>query len=479
MVAVQNPALKLPPGHSDGYNAPPDLIETAASTLLHIYAGVANCRNQDIATMYDNTHYTESKRWSIWPNGSLGPDLIAEALTTGRVCYSITHKKYCKSLVFDVDEPRAVAELLESALRGQGWVFKKFHSGRGRHYWVFFDDLPPDLLGTYNNSGPSAMVALGEAFLAYYKNSLENSVELKCCNGQFLKLPLQYDPYHKWIVMPFDENDQLIDEYEQAVKYAAEIHLNDSSGLRDWILKAWNHPRVAEIVSQQSSGIRLAMGDDIQLYKGDLKQFFRSYRIGEGESYQKVGNMVWRCFVDGVSESEVMGLIERKYRSGRKNGTVTCKDKLVDWQSKARASIKRIYTKYSPPGSFDEVAFYKSDLEWLALNTKKPTDRVCLAIHLLFWRLNEEKDYFLSRNFAVKLGSEWGLTDQRFRGAKERFETAKLIKVVKPGFKGPALPGVRRPATTYRVKNGPPSTGDRLKVTSIREFLSFAMSCYN
>ena len=226
-----NKNLHLPPGHFDGFNASEELLEKAAYLLWEKYILPQNCKAENIGFCVVSSKEGQEKQWIRYTLKKFSHKYFIKALKEGHVCYGVAHNNFSNLLVIDVDDPDSGdEEVIREALCEQGWDFKCFHSGRGRHFWVFFDDLPGELLYAYG-TGMAVMKAVGETFLALYSEKLTDKIDLRGCGNQLIKLPLQYDPYYKWVIMPYSDDGVLIEDSETAVDYTGMIERNDSSRL--------------------------------------------------------------------------------------------------------------------------------------------------------------------------------------------------------------------------------------------------------
>jgi len=462
-----NTALTLPPGHPDGFNASEELIEKAAKLLWKEYLLPQNCKGENIGFCPAPKKEGQKKQWVRGKHKKFSHYHFIKALEEGHLCYGAAHNHFSNLFVIDVDDPDSGDEAaVREALDQQGWVFKCFHSGRGRHFWVFFDDLPNDLLGAYG-SGVRAMKAVGETFLELHSDKLTDKIDLRGCGNQLIKLPLQYDSYHKWIVMPFTDDGVMIEDYEIAVDYSAMIVRNDSSKLLQWLNTSYKKTMKSKLESEDKQ-----VPDGVQSkYHPDVGESFQEFldkvQVSPGESNDFIFNLVKLCHREGLNEHDIPQLVENLYNKGTVTGRITCKDYLAEWLSKAKAQAKKYYSLMADHEPSEGVKFYRSDLDWLSEHAQTERDRLFLAIHLWALRMNSGDEYFLSRPKAT----EFGITDIQYRSAKKKFEKSGLIRVVKNGKAQSKLPGLRGLATKYQITELPEEGEEILEVSDPRELM--------
>jgi hypothetical protein len=473
-VKGENPAIYLPPGDPRGFAASEELIEKLAKVLIEEYAVRCNVRNQIIGIQLPPEPGSKEKNWISKKVAFLGDKALAKVLRRNDRCYGVSHSQFSNMLGLDVDNPElGDADAIAGALRAQGWRFKQFHTGRGRHFWIFFKPLPNELRARYGG-GPEAIRALGEAFLALYFYAIQGRVELRGCGREQIKLPGQYDPFYRRVILPLDDSGDLIADFEQTVEYMCNIERNDSLHLARWIDWAWQAPHVRERVAEQVSqrdptGYRKGRVD-----RSDLDDYLDRLRVRPGESHIEVPDLVYQCFLAGVPESEVLGIVEDFYRQGRDDHRVTCKDSLSQWRSKAKSHTKRIYSRYTRPRDIDRLLIYRSCLQWIESQAENETDRVFLALHLWASLVNPDQTYFLSRPKAVEWGREWGMTDGLYRGALKRYAQGDPIRTIKKGHRGRPDTIRRRMATEYGLTSPPEVAGGVLGEYDLQEFLELA-----
>jgi len=464
----ENPKLKLPPGHPDGFNASDELIEKTAKLLWKEYLLPQNCKGENIGFCPAPKEEGQKKLWIRGKHKKFSHYHFIRALEEGHLCYGAAHNHFSNLFVIDVDDPDSGdEEAIREALDNQGWSFKCFHSGRGRHFWVFFDDLPNNLLGAYG-SGVRAMKAVGETFLAIHSDKLTDKIDLRGCGNQLIKLPLQYDPYHKWIVMPFTDDGVLIEDFEIAVDYAGMIVRNDSSKLLEWLKRSQKKIEKKKV----ESGVIMGPHPRNKTLYADVGESFQEYlstvTVGPGESNNFIYNLVKLCRKEGLNESEIPQLVENLYLTGMVQGRITCKDYLADWLSKANSQAKKYYSLMTDYVPSEGVKFYESDLDWIAKHAVSDRDRLFLAIHLWALKMNSGDVYYLSRPKAT----EFGISDIQYRSAKKKYEKSGLLKVVKNGKAQSRLPGLRGLATKYQLTDIPEVCDEVLEVSNPRELVT-------
>ncbi len=462
-----NPALKLPPGHPEGFNASDELIEKAAYLLWKHYLLPQNCKGENMGFCPTPKEEGQQKQWVRGTLTKFSHYYIVKALNEGHLCYGAAHTNFSNLFVIDVDDPDSGdEEVIREALLKKKWSFKCFHSGRGRHFWVFFDELPGNLLGAYG-SGVDAMKAIGETFLALLADKLTDKIDLRGCGNQLIKLPLQYDPFHKWVIMPFTDDGVLIENYEIAVEYAEMIVRNDSSKLHEWLRRS--QKKIENKCLE--SGINQVPYPGKKEQLPDVGESFQEYLntviVGPGESNDFIYELVRMCWREGINEEEIPQLVENLYLKGTLQGRITCKDYLCDWLSKARSQSKKYYSIVADYEPSERVLFYKSDLEWISKYAQSERDRLFLAIHLWALRMNTGNEYFLSRPKAT----EFGITDIQYRSSKKKYEKSGLLKVVRNGKAGSRLPGLRGIATKYQLCDIPEKCDEILEVSDPRELV--------
>ena len=353
--------------------------------------------------------------------------------------------------------------MLEGGLRTLGWAYKKFHSGRGRHLWVFFEKLPYELRAEYGG-GPPAMKAVAEAFLSQYRDGLQGNIDIRGCNAQLIKLPLQFDPYHRRIVLPYDENNELICDFEQAVDYAANITRNDPKELIEFLRK-YDHK------ASRKTQVNRSRRDNISCHSSmdeSFQEWLGTVRVGSGESNDFMFHFVHRCWRAGLTRLETLDAAKYLYDKGRDDGRLSCKDKWPEWKSKAIGRMKKLWSLGSMKKKARIAKFYRRDLQWIAKHSVLTIDPLFLAIHLWAHRLNDADEYFLSRRTA----KEWGITSRQFRDATERFLASGLLKVVAPGRQAPPSRSGRGRATSYRLSDYPDPAGARLHAVTPLQLLA-------
>lgn len=462
-----NQALRLPPGHPEGFNASDELIEKAAKLLWKEYLLPQNCKGENMGFCPAPKEEGQKKQWIRGKYKKFSHYHFVKAIREGHLCYGAAHNNFSNLFVIDVDDPDSGdEEVIREALLKKKWTFKCFHSGRGRHFWVFFDDLPGNLLGAYG-SGVRAMKAVGETFLKLNSEHLTNKIDLRGCGNQLIKLPLQYDPYHKWIVMPFTDDGVLIEDFELAVEYAGMIVRNDSRELLEWLKRSQKKLQKKQI----EADVGQVRNPDKNIQLPDIGESFQEHldkvQVGPGESNDFIFNLVRLCWKEGLNEKDIPQLVENLYVKGTITGRITCKDYLAEWMSKARAQAKKYYSIVGDYESSEEVKFYKSDLNWISKHALTERDRLFLAIHLWALRMNSGNEYFLSRPKAI----EFGITDIQYRSAKKKFEESGLLKVVKNGKAQSRLPGLRGIATKYQLTDIPEECDEILEVSDPRELV--------
>jgi hypothetical protein len=462
----ENNKLKLPPGHEDGFNASEELIEKVAIIILESYILPQNCKGKNIGFCLP-IEDGQPKKWIFGKLKSFSHKCLVKAIKEGHLCYGSAHADFSNLFVIDVDDPDSGDEqVIREALEEQGWSFKCFHSGRGRHFWVFFDALPRKLLGAYD-SGVGAMKAVGGTFLDLYADELTDKIDLRGCGNQLIKLPLQYDPYHKWVIMPFTDDGVLIEDYELAVEYTEMISRNDSSGLLEWLQRSQMKIQKQDLKSCFDNLPQRNKASD-SIKPGDsFEEYLNSVRVGPGESNNFMYEFVKLCWREGMSEKQIPVVVENLYTMGKNQGRITCKDTLQQWLSKAKSQAKKYYVIVGDYSGIKDVKFYQSDLEWISSNAESERDRLFLAIHLWAFRMNEGAEYFLSRPKAV----EFGISDIQYRSAKKKYEKRGLLIEVKKGKRGSSLPGIRGIATKYRFSIEPVSSGEVLEIIDPRELI--------
>ena len=462
-----NNKLHLPPGHPDGFNADGELLERAAKLLWRDYLLPQNCKGENIGFCPSPTKEGQEKKWIRGTVKKFSHTYFLKALKIGHLCYGSAHTNFSNLFVIDVDDPDSDdEEVIRKELEKKKWAYKCFHSGRGRHFWVFFEDLPRKLLGAYG-SGPAAMKAVGETFLALHSDKLTDKIDLRGCGDQLIKLPLQYDPYHKWVIMPFTDDGVLIEDYDTAVDYAEMIVRNDSSRLYDWLRRS--QKKIEEKLIESGEYRYPHVGSRIPL--PDMGESFQEYldtvKVGPGESNDFIFELVRICYREGILEEQVPELVEELYLRGKQEGRITCKDNLANWLSKARSQAKKYYGIVSNYESPEKVVFYESDLEWITRYAQSERDRLFLAIHLWAMRMNTGDIYFLSRPKAT----EFGISDIQYRSSKRKYEKSGLLKVVENGKAGSSLPGIRGVATKYQLTDIPEEDGEILEADNPRDLV--------
>ncbi len=238
-----NRALRLTPWHPQGFGASEELIQRAARLIVCEYALPQNFKYKNLGCLSAPDEGSGEKKWIKGLPRSLLRDIeyrikhqmIADELRSGKYCFGIAHADFTNLFVLDVDDPGlGDAKTVAKGLTDQGWHYKQFDSGKGRHFWVFFDDLPIGLLSRYQ-SGIRAMREVAKRLVHLLRDSLKSRVDIRGCGKALIKLPLQYDPHYHWIILPFDDGGTLITDYRDAVDFAAAIQRNDSSELIDWL----------------------------------------------------------------------------------------------------------------------------------------------------------------------------------------------------------------------------------------------------
>lgn len=152
-----NPSVLLPPGHPDGFGASEELIERASNLLICEYAMPQNCKPENVGFCLPPRKEGDSKQWITGRLKKFHQGFIASAIRKGDKCYGVGHAVFSNLLVIDVDNMECDDKnIVRDGLRGLGWKFKVFDSGRGLHFWIFFSDLPYELLKRYG-SGPNVM----------------------------------------------------------------------------------------------------------------------------------------------------------------------------------------------------------------------------------------------------------------------------------------------------------------------------------
>ena len=463
----ENPKLKLPPGHPDGFNASDELIEDAAYLLWEHYLLPQNCKPENIGFCPAPRSESEPKLWVRGKLNTFSHKLFCEAMRKGHLCYGAAHTRFSNLFVIDVDDPDSGDEqVIREELDKQGWSFKCFHSGRGRHFWVFFADLPRKLLVAYG-SGVSAMKAVGETFLKLHADKLTDKIDLRGCGNQLIKLPLQYDPYHKWVILPFSDDGVLIEDYELAVEYAGNIVRNDPGNLMEWLQRSQKNLQTVSMVGDAMEHSEPAPQVDYRDIKGNFRDYLDTVQVGPGESNDFIFQLVRHCWREGIAEDDIPKLVENLYLRGKYEGRVTCRDYQSQWVSKAKSQAKTYYGIMAEFKPSREAAFYASDLDWLARHARSERDRLFLAIHLWAYRMNDGAEYFLSRPKAIK----FGISDIQYRSAKKKFEKMGLLIEVQKGKAGSSLPGIRGIATKYKFSMEPESCGEILKTSDPRDLV--------
>ena len=457
-----NSKLHLPPGHPDGFNADEELLEKTAKLLWKEYLLPQNCKGENIGFCPSPTKEGQEKKWVRGKLKQFSHTYFLSALREGRLCYGAAHVNFSNLFVIDVDDPDSGdEEVVRKELEKKKWAYKCFHSGRGRHFWIFFEDLPRNLLRAYG-SGPAAMKAIGETFLALHSDKLTDKIDLRGCGNQLIKLPLQYDPYHKWVIMPFTDDGVLIEDYETAVDYAEMIVRNDSSRLYDWLRRSQRKIKKKLIESGECQYPHVESRISLPDVGMSFKDYLDSVQVKPGESNDFIYELIRICYREGILEEQVPALVEELYLRGKQEGRITCKDNLANWLSKARSQAKTYYSIASSYEGSEKVVFYESDLEWITRHAQSERDRLFLAIHLWAMKMNKGDIYFLSRPKAT----EFGISDIQYRTAKKKYEKLGLLKVVENGKAGSRLPGIRGIATKYQLTDIPEEYGEILDVNN-------------
>jgi len=455
----RNIAIFRPPGDPEGFGADNELLERAAKLILFEYALLPNVRKGSIGYLPAPSDSRPGKKWYRNLN-VLNHHMIVEAMKNGKRCYGVAHKRFSNLLIFDVDNPELGDEdLIEGGLRAQGWLYKKFHSGRGRHFWIFFNDLPHELLALYGN-GPAAMKAVAETFRSGFMDYQQGIVDIRGCTGALIKLPLQFDPYHGCIVMPFDGENELITDFKQAVDFAANIQRNDPQTLIDFLATHGGGLQGMDSSSHSESRSRGSASMLVNDVDGNFQQWLDTVRVGPGESNDFMFHFVLHCKRTGLSQQETIDTAKELYERGRADGRITCKDSWPEWKSKAEGRIKKLWSIKGSGKKAVEVRFWQGDLEWLSMHASLTIDPLFLAAHLWARRLSRSDEYFLSRRTA----EECGITPTQFRKATKRFQASGLLKILTPGKSAPVRKGKQSRATAYRLLDYPEPSGSELSV---------------
>jgi len=398
----------------------PEQAARAAKVVIHKYALLPNCKKGRFYGVQKAQEQPSSKNWIAKSDG-LTDAKIAEGILTGKVCYAASHSRFSRMIVLDVDNPHSDSDLVEDVLNAIGWKYKCFDSGRGRHYWIFFTDITTNVYDTFP-SKPAFLFAVGKYIIDNHLAPASREPELFGCSGAFIKLPLQFDPYHGKLVLPIDESDKTISDYRFAIDFAEDIHYNPSGQLEQFIA-----PILAQRRSRTSSGNRHAKSGI-----GDFYDWISSVTVGEGESNLFMLDLAFRAHRAGVAESEIPELVEELYRNGIDDGRVWCKDSLRQWLSKARSRVKWVYSK-TPSGP---VTFSNADIAWVVQNarhTKSPNVFIFLSLHLWASKRQDHGSYFLSHRYATN----FGISTSAFQRLTNLYLELGVIRIVSKGDQHP------------------------------------------
>jgi len=465
-----NPAICLPPGDQKGFGASEELLEQAAKLLVFEYALLQNIKKENLGFLVASSKRKRKKNW-VRKMKTLCHQMIAREMRLGSKCYGVAHSTFTYLFILDVDNPETGdCDLLEGGLRAQEWKYKKFHSGRGRHIWVFFERLPKELLSEYR-SGPLVMKAVAQAFLSQYMDGLQGNVDSRGCSGQLIKLPLQFDPYYRRIILPYDENNELICDFERAVDFASDIRRNDSGQLIEFLRK-YDHQSSRKTRGDRSRHGNISCHSSID---ESFQEWLSTVRVGPGESNDFMFHFALGCWHAGLTQQQSLDTAKSLYINGRSDGRVTCKDTWPEWRSKLIGRLKRLRSLNPEKKPCSKVEFYEGDLAWIAKHARLSADSLFLAIHLWASRLSGSDTYHLSRRTAEK----WGITERRFRNATDRFRRSGLLEIVTPGKQAPPTRSRPGRATTYRLLEGPSTSGAKLDVTDPVELLYVYLESVN
>jgi len=467
---------ELPPADLAGYAAEEKLLKRAAELLIHEYALLQNCKGANIAVLLPSEPGSDEKNWITKKYRSLCEKAMLNALKKGDRAYAVCHSRFSNLIVFDLDDPDSDdLNVIREALDDLGWKYKLFNSGRGYHFWVHFTELPEVLIMKYR-SGPNVMKAVGESILARYADRLTDKIDLRGCGPHAIKLPLQYDPYHKKIILPYDDSGSLITDYSDAVAFTSAINRNDSEQLIQLLekvdLEEWGQYYIDSPPSGTPASSSSCCCSKPPTVHKNLKDYLDTVEVGEGESNDFIFNLVRLCWREGVTEEEILGVVKELYETGKADGRITCNDKLNQWLSKAKSQAKKYYSVVGGAVDHDQPLFYESDLDWLEEFIGRGYDPMMLAVHLYASRLSKEYDYYLARSTAVN----WMVTPNQFRWWNTRFIKDGIIEVVKAGERKPPRPGELLKATRYRLLCINEVHGETLDASDPHELLLYYAS---
>lgn len=441
----------LPPGHPDGFAATLELRLTASKLLVFEYANLRNLKKGSVGYCVPDKTNPRKKKWSYALPG-LGDNIIADEMLRGSRCFGVAHKHWTSLFVLDVDNPELFDDrVIETQLQDEGWGYLKYNSGKGRHFWVFFTELV-DLVKLYGN-GPRAMSAVVDRFLAKCRPFIRGRIDVRGCNGNLIKLPLQFDPVYRRIVMPYDVGGNLIEDFEEAVSFGSKITYNDAGLLLPWLERHGGLTSVAETktIPARSSRKEPENLKSISTPSNSFRVWLDTVRVGPGDSNKFMYHFAWRCMMEGFNQDDVVPLAKELYFKGRADGRITCKDTWEEWESKAIYQAQKWWELKADYQPTQLPEFFCNDLEWIAKWDKRKGDDLVLSVILWFDRMNPSRGFYLSRYMARK----WGVKEGKFVSAMSRFERDGLLTIIEPGKRRPPLPGLRGTATWYKLLDSP------------------------
>jgi hypothetical protein len=461
-----NRALHLPPWHPLGFGASEELVQRAARLIVCEYALPQNFKLRNLGCLSAPDEGSNGKKWIKGFPPVLLSDIeyrinhqvVADQLRSGKYCLGIAHADFSNLFVLDLDHPGpGDAEAIMESLTEEGWHFKQFDSGKGRHFWVFFTDLPVKLLSKYK-CGVAAMREVARRFVAKTGDSLQGKIDIRGCGKALIKLPLQFDPHYEWVILPFDDRGVLITDFADAVDFAADIRKNDSSQLIDWLE---SHSQKIDEKPEKTAQRSPALGKPGKKPGKEIEvsDWLRSVRVGPGESNDFIRDAVYKCWIAGMSKDETTSVLRKLYDQEHPNGRVTCKDTWPQWRSKIDGQWQWLIGNYEKPRVPKQVEFFEGDLTWIRKHARLEADPLFLGIHLWARRKCGKDVYFLSRPTA----KHFGLSAERFRSATRRFRRSGLVEVVSPGrvtnYASHAPRATEYKLTDYPVPEGPVLSG--------------------
>jgi hypothetical protein len=294
-----------------------------------------------------------------------------------------------------------------------------------------------------------------------FEHRPKGRVDIRGCNGALIKLPLQFDPHHRRVILPYDDDGNLIEGYEEAVEFAADIKRNDPSTLWQFLdrprkktvssgFTQTRHSEPAARTRSKSSPSTIPKSSPLEI-PGTVKDLVERAIVGEGQSNDFVFEAVRMCWWEGVRKEDIPELFELIYEKGCADGRITCRASLGDWLNKAKHQAKKYYSIKGERLEGKPAVFYADDFHWIRRHSRLSTDPLFLAVVLWARRLSDNPHFFLAQSTAVK----HGLTRRKFDSAKRRFLRSGLLHVVERGRQRPPRRGQSGWATVYKLQDDP------------------------